>query len=427
MPGAFGPAGPAPPPAALGGGAPFAAAGLGMLGLGGVPVAPAVPKGTWIRSPMSPTALDGAGLAAGSKVEVATYDANGVIDGSALFGITGLGAVDMLGAFAEVTFKGASNQARAIECDQLFPDPGGAMGVAGRACIHFCRCQRTQGPAPLGMRLAVHVDTFRVREEGTLLEPWIRGERPGPRVGDAPDAPQDDDKLDEAGLRKKIKALKRRLTETESRREHIGEVLAHRASDFDKHKKKKKKKKRRHRDSSDTDTDTEEMPEDGSLFQVAPSRSTEAEIQETAQRHPGRLYLQGISEVTKWLGTRGGASSDAVGTASKVVTYLNSVFHGRHTPQDVGPRTARELRHVAECLDGLATGNLPCVADMLMQRFKALEQSVVDKGWATARHLELVPASEVGLASRAEQLAANKQELLRTKLEEAKARYRGSS
>ena len=110
-------------------------------------------------------------------------------------------------------------------------------------------------------------------------------------------------------------------------------------------------------------------------------------------------------------------------TAAKVVSYLNSVFHGRHPPGEVGPRTTRELRHVAECLDAIGAGNLTMVADMLMQRFKALEQSVTDKNWNMARHLEVLPLQDVGLTTQGEQLAASRAELLRAKLEQARAKH----
>ncbi len=77
---------------------------------------------------------------------------------------------------------------------------------------------------------------------------------------------------------------------------------------------------------------------------------------------------------------------------------------------------------MAECLDAIGQGDLPTVADLLMQRFKALESSVTEGGWHTARHLELQPTIEVGLTSVQEQMSAAQQERLRAKLAEARAK-----
>ena len=63
---------------------------------------------------------------------------------------------------------------------------------------------------------------------------------------------------------------------------------------------------------------------------------------------------------------------------ANMVTYLASVFHGVHPVEKVGLRTARELRTLAQALDELHSGRLPELADLLMQRFKALETQVAD-------------------------------------------------
>ena len=100
-----------------------------------------------------------------------------------------------------------------------------------------------------------------------------------------------------------------------------------------------------------------------------------------------------------------------------MLTYLMSVFHGAHSPERVGPRTSRELQTLAEALDALASGRLPRVGDVLMQRFKALEASVTEGGWSVARRLELLPEAGVGLASLAERQAAAKSERAHCQIE----------
>jgi hypothetical protein len=93
--------------------------------------------------------------------------------------------------------------------------------------------------------------------------------------------------------------------------------------------------------------------------------------------------------------------------------------------KEVGQRDSRELRTIAEALDALAMGKLPSVGDLLMQRFKAVEQKVIDGDWGTASHLELLPDRLIGLTPMSEQSAAVKSQLLHLKLEEAKRRHSG--
>ncbi len=68
-------------------------------------------------------------------------------------------------------------------------------------------------------------------------------------------------------------------------------------------------------------------------------------------------------------------------------------------------------------------GNLPALADLLVPRFKSIQQAVTDGNWGTAQNLELLPPEDVALTSLSERRAATKQQLLLLKLEEAKAKF----
>ena len=108
-----------------------------------------------------------------------------------------------------------------------------------------------------------------------------------------------------------------------------------------------------------------------------------------------------------------------------MVTYLNTIFHASYPQDKVGVRTSRELRTIAETLDELRSGHLPRAADLLMQRFKALEASVQDGSWGLAQNLELMPLSQIGLTSLEGQREAAKQELQHLKLLEARKKHKG--
>ena len=138
-----------------------------------------------------------------------------------------------------------------------------------------------------------------------------------------------------------------------------------------------------------------------------------------AATQPGKLYTAGLDEMAKYLGQREGAEGGpALGdpSAKRVMGYLTSVFHGQFPKDRVGLRTSREMATIATALDAISAGKLPQVADVLMQRFKALEQSVQDGGWDTAQHLELIPRAASGLASSHEVAAAAKEQLAELKL-----------
>ena len=91
----------------------------------------------------------------------------------------------------------------------------------------------------------------------------------------------------------------------------------------------------------------------------------------------------------------------------------------------MGLRTSQELRTLAECLDCLANGQLPRVGDLLMQRFKALEQSVGDRGWSIASQLE-VTDTRVGLTTEDEKLCAARSALMKRKVDEIKKKLAGA-
>ena len=116
-----------------------------------------------------------------------------------------------------------------------------------------------------------------------------------------------------------------------------------------------------------------------------------------------------------FLGPRGEAD---VSDQPRVLAYLETVFNQRYGKDAMGLRTSREMRAIAETVDALVEGDVLRARDLLIQRFKALETSVIDGTWSRARHHELIPEEGVGLASAAERQAISRLELQRRKLTE---------
>ena len=60
------------------------------------------------------------------------------------------------------------------------------------------------------------------------------------------------------------------------------------------------------------------------------------------------------------------------------------------------------VRNFAEAAGAIFSGKTPYALDILSQRFKALQLFSIDKSWAGARWLELIPPSNEQLALRTE-------------------------
>ena len=88
--------------------------------------------------------------------------------------------------------------------------------------------------------------------------------------------------------------------------------------------------------------------------------------------------------------------------------------------------TDRELRTVVAGLDALMEGDTARTGDILIGRFKALEESLIDGGWELASQMEVVPQNEVGLASEEERHRAATLHLRRQRLETSLGSLRGS-
>ena len=150
------------------------------------------------------------------------------------------------------------------------------------------------------------------------------------------------------------------------------------------------------------------------LFHEASPRAV-SNLLERSCRLPGRLLAEALSSMRSFLGPRGEAD---VSDQPRVLAYLETVFNQRYGKDAVGLRTSREMRTIAEAVDALVEGDVLRAGDLLIQRFKALETSVIDGTWLRARHHELVPEEGVGLASAAERQAISRLELQRRKLTE---------
>ena len=126
-----------------------------------------------------------------------------------------------------------------------------------------------------------------------------------------------------------------------------------------------------------------------------------------------------ISQMRSYDATRADPYNALEGSFQK---YLVTILMAKHTEAQIGQRNARELRTLALALDHLMTGNVASTADVLVQRWKAVESAIQEGNWHLARQLELLPFQDVGLSNDAERTVAARSELERVRLEEASKR-----
>ena len=101
-----------------------------------------------------------------------------------------------------------------------------------------------------------------------------------------------------------------------------------------------------------------------------------------------------------------------------MMAYVSQVVLTQHPPGTIGVRNHRELRTLGRAIDMLIQGQLGELGDLLMQRLKAVETSLVDQGWHSAKHQELIPPHAASLTTEAERRRTARMEISANKLKE---------
>ena len=178
------------------------------------------------------------------------------------------------------------------------------------------------------------------------------------------------------------------------------------------HRKSKKQRKSDASSSSNSDSHDEELFREASLVQGS------LRVHRAAQRSPGLLAQSSLVRMRQYLAGASGALPSA-GTSdlpSTMSAYLNVVYFPVHPETSIGLRASREMKTIGFAVDLMCQGKILEALDFLTQRQKALEVSVEQGNWVQAKHLELIPQSDVTSWSRSDLKAAQKEQLLDTKL-----------
>ena len=157
-----------------------------------------------------------------------------------------------------------------------------------------------------------------------------------------------------------------------------------------------------------------------SLFRSTSSSAgtaTHARLCDYAAKHPGRLAAKLLQRMADRVGRDGEVTAwDRMSMPAVAKSYHLRMLMVTHPT--MGLRNSRELHTLSVVLDYLATGQHRKAADVVAQRLKAVEQSVVDSGWERAQFLELLEAPNATMIDKSE-------EMLLAKEQEIRARIRG--
>ncbi len=184
-------------------------------------------------------------------------------------------------------------------------------------------------------------------------------------------------------------------------------------------KKKRSKKRRKLKDGVIRSSSTTSGEEDSEASQSAETdEDLEAPMKKRSRDRPGSVlamlteHIRNVMEQSatadipdEQLGVTGGI---------KVASYFQMHVKGQYPQYQ---RELREMHSLAATLDLLRVGDVARVGDSLSARFMALHQSMIDQGWATARHMELHNMDETSAASAGMILASRKHSRLVEKVQ----------
>ena len=157
-----------------------------------------------------------------------------------------------------------------------------------------------------------------------------------------------------------------------------------------------------------------------------PSTRGEDELWRLSKKHPGKLLKRTMKELQRYLGEMSAEGDNHEGWMRyRMLGYINQIVLTQHPPNTIGVRNYRELITLGTGIDLLLQGRLAELGDLMSQRLKALETSLGEQGWHTARHQELIPPQSASLTTEEERRRAARQELATSKLRQLTSKNRG--
>ena len=136
-------------------------------------------------------------------------------------------------------------------------------------------------------------------------------------------------------------------------------------------------------------------------------RSKRDAFKKVARSQPGRLTIKTLDHFKGLLSSQlGETSTDSLDPV--VLRFLLSCYLPANPMDRIGENAVRDLRTLAEAIDGLLRGRVLEVLDLLVMRMKAQMVAIKDKNTRSSRWLELIPV-EMGASA----VTQDEEELIR--------------
>ena len=169
------------------------------------------------------------------------------------------------------------------------------------------------------------------------------------------------------------------------------------------------KKKAKEESSSSSDGDSSTSSQEAVLMESDGVFTEESKARAIAERFPGALAMEGISQMKRSLLTAAGEELDEGNIRPIAVMY----YRGALSKRAQGAQ-ARELLNLSTAIDALLLGKVASALDIMFQRLKAQENILHGTAWSVAQQVAAL------LMARGEM-----QEATRQSYQEARTRWLG--
>ena len=170
-------------------------------------------------------------------------------------------------------------------------------------------------------------------------------------------------------------------------------------------KSKKKRKRKRGRRSSSTSSSMSNITEDEdkskALFRAARGTAGTSRVKELQRRAPGALLKEGLEAMRSFVSAQGGRTAQQLLSDPVAVAYFQTCLKPS-LGDKISARNDKEMGVLVEVLDMILVGDFIPAAELVLQRFKALETKAHEGSWSMAQHLELSRPSLVSCVSSRE-------------------------
>ena len=121
------------------------------------------------------------------------------------------------------------------------------------------------------------------------------------------------------------------------------------------------------------------------------------------QNAPGRILSETVKSIRQQTSVVHGQEASE-GAARRIMMFYYEVLLRPNLDGTLSHGTEREMRTLATSLDHLLDGDLAACGDVLISRFKALEEATTSGTWDIAANLEAVPPRQLSTITESERV-----------------------